>query len=123
MKLKSSSIRFKTQFKQITVPLTSYVDFECNVKRVRGSDRNNNTWYTKNIKHILFAVLLIKLFVLITDSAKQLFFTEEKNVVYRFIGTILGQYDLFKQLIKNYFSKNLVISEKVEQIFQSSNKC
>ena len=44
-------------------------------------------------------------------------------MVYRFIGTILGQYDLFKQLIKNHFSKNLVMSEKVEQIFQSSNKC
>ena len=43
MKLKSGSIRFKTQFKQLTVPFKSYVDFECNVKRVRGSDRNNNT--------------------------------------------------------------------------------
>ena len=79
VKLKSGSIRFKTQFKQLTVLFKSYVDFECNVKRVRGSDRNNNTWYTKNIKHILFAVLLIKLFVLITDSANQLFFTEEKK--------------------------------------------
>ena len=43
MKLKSGSIRFKTQFKQLTVPFKKYVHFERNVKRVRGSDRNNNT--------------------------------------------------------------------------------
>ena len=123
VKLKSGSIRFKTQFKQLTVPFKIYVDFESNLKRVKSSDRNNSTSFTKNIKHIFFAVLLIKLFVLMTDSANQLFFTEEKNVVYRFSETILEQYDFFKQVIKKHFSKNLVMSEKVEQIFQSSNKC
>ena len=45
------------------------------MKGVRGSDRNNNTL---NIKHIFWVVLLTKLFVLMANSASQLFLTEEK---------------------------------------------
>ena len=44
-------------------------------------------------------------------------------MVYRFIETILRECDYYKNLIKKHFNKNLVISEKDEQIFQSSNKC
>ena len=44
-------------------------------------------------------------------------------MVYRFIKTILGECDYYKKVIKKHFNKNLVISEKDEQIFQSSNKC
>ena len=43
----------------------------------------------KNIKIILIAVLLIKLFVLIINLARRLFFAEEKNAVYRFIEAVL----------------------------------
>ena len=44
-------------------------------------------------------------------------------MVYRFIETILRECDYYKKVIKKHFNKNLVISEKDEQIFQSSNKC
>ena len=76
----------------------------------------------KNIKQILLAVLLTKLFVFVMDSASQLFFTEEKlwfiDSLKQFLET-----DYYKKVIKKHFNKNLVISEKDEQIFQSSNKC
>ena len=37
--------------------------------------------------------------------------------------TILEEYDYCKKVIKNHFNKNLVMSEKDEQRFQSSDKC
>ena len=43
--------------------------------------------------------------------------------MYIFIETILGECDYCKKVIKKCFNKNLVMSEKDEQIFQSSNKC
>ena len=47
VKLRSGSIKFKNHFKQLVVPFKIYADFEYYVKRVRGSDRNNNTSYTE----------------------------------------------------------------------------
>ena len=46
----------------------------------------------------------------------------EKNAVYRFIKTILGEYDFCRGVIKKHFFKNLVMSEKDEERFQSSSK-
>ena len=57
--------------------------------------------------------------MLVIDSTSQLFLTEDN----RFIETILGEHDYCKEAIKKHFNKNLVTSEKDEQIFQSSNEC
>ena len=76
----------------------------------------------KNVKDKLLAVLLIKLFVLIIDLAKKLFFTEEKNAFYRFIETILNEYDYCKKMIKRNFNKNLIMSAE-EETFQLSSSC
>ena len=77
----------------------------------------------KNIKYIFLAVFLIKLRVLIIILASQLFFTQNKNAVYRFIKPILEEYYYHKNVIKRCFDKNLVMSAKDEKRFQSSNKC
>ena len=47
VKLKSGSIKFKNYFKQIAASFKNYADFECNVKRVKNSGRNDNTSYTE----------------------------------------------------------------------------
>ena len=41
VKLKSGSISFKNYFKQLPVPFKIYADFECVLKRYRGSDKKN----------------------------------------------------------------------------------
>ena len=69
VKLKSDSISFKNYFKQLPVPYEIYTDFECSLKEIKTQ---------KNIKTTFLVVLLIKLFVLIINSVKKLFFTEEK---------------------------------------------
>ena len=50
VKLRSGSIKFKNYFKQIAATSKIYADFECNVKRVKSSDRGDkgdNTSYTE----------------------------------------------------------------------------
>ena len=56
------------------------------------------------------------------DLASQLFFTEKKNAVNKFIEAIFKEYDYCKKIIK-HFNKNLVMSAKDEERFQLSNKC
>ena len=75
-KIKKWLIGFKNPFKQLAVPFKIYADFESVLKGVKINDKNNAS-YTKNIKHIFLAVLLIKLFILMINLAK-LFLTEEK---------------------------------------------
>ena len=43
VKLRSGSIKFKNYFKQLTVPFKIYADFECNIKRIKCSDRGKST--------------------------------------------------------------------------------
>ena len=47
-KLKSGSISFK----QLLVPFKIYADFECILKRVKSSDKNNGSYTEKYEDHI-----------------------------------------------------------------------
>ena len=47
----------------------------------------------KNTKIIFLVVLLINLYVMMINLADQLFFTEEKNAIYKLIEAILEEYD------------------------------
>ena len=83
VKLKSGSISFKKYFKQLPVPFKIYADFECILKKVvilkkECDSVKNNSSYTENVNHMFLVVLLTKLSVLIINSVKKLFFTEEK---------------------------------------------
>ena len=80
--------------------------------------QKNNT--QKKIKHIFLAVLLIKLHMLIINSVKKLFFTEEKKAVYRFIEQILNECDYCKKIVKSILIK---MSAEEEERFQLSNSC
>ena len=44
VKLKSGSFSLKNYFKQSLVPFKIYADFECILKRVRGSHKNNGSY-------------------------------------------------------------------------------
>ena len=111
-KLKSGSISFKNYFKQLPVPFKIYADFECILKTVECDSIKNNSSFTENTSHMFLVVLLTKLFVLIINSVKKLFFTEDKNAVYKFIEAILSEYSYCRKVIKKHFGKNLIVSQK-----------
>ena len=46
-----------------------------------------------------------------------------KNAAYKFIETILKEYEYCKKVMKKHFNKNLIMGEKEENQFQSSNIC
>ena len=50
-------------------------------------------------------------------------FYRGRNAVNKLIEAILEEYDNCKNVIKNHFNKNLVMSVEDERRFQSSNKC
>ena len=83
----------------------------------------------KNINHILLVALLTKLFALIINSVKKLFFTEEKmlftNLLKPFLVSILilGVGVGGTGLIKKHFNKNLIMSTEEEEKFQLANSC
>ena len=53
------------------------------------------------------------------NLVNQLLFIEVKIL----IDEILKEYDYCREVTKNHFNKYLVMPERDEQIFQSSNKC
>ena len=78
VKLEKGFIEFKNFNRQIPVPFKIYANFECLLKSCDYGVDNDCFSYTKNIKTLFYAVLLINWFVLITNSVKMLCCTEEK---------------------------------------------
>ena len=75
----------------------------------------------KNIKYTILEVLFTKFFVLMIDLAIQLFSTEEKY------GLLIHRNNSWRvsslqKVVKKHCNKDLVMSEKDEQLFQSRNK-
>ena len=52
VKLKCGSISFKNYFKLLPVPFKIYVDFECLLKGVKSSNKNNGSYSEKYQEHI-----------------------------------------------------------------------
>ena len=70
----------------------------------------------------LHSLQLPQLFVLITNSVKKLFFTEEKmlpaNLLKQFLKSMIS-----KKMMKKHFNKSLIKSAEEEEKFQLSNSC
>ena len=54
---------------------------------------------------------------------KPVVFYGGKNAIYKLIEAILEEYEHYKQILKKYFNKNLIMSVEDEGKFRSSNKC
>ena len=88
VKLEQGITEFGNYSKQIPFPFKIYADFECNLRGVESYEGS----YTKNIKITFLAVLLTKLFVLMTGLLSQLLFLEVKmqlmNLLKQFLRSI-----------------------------------
>ena len=122
--LRSGSIQFQNHFEQLAVSFKINAYFECNVKRIRSSDRADNSLYTEKYQAHIPCSFVYNVVCVDNKFSKSVAFYREKkwkNAVYRFIETILKEYDYFRGVMKKHFNKNVVMSEKDEQIFRSSN--
>ena len=94
--LKSGSISFKNYFKQLPVPFKIYADFECILKRVKGSDKNNGSYTEKYQDHVPCS-FAYKVVCVDNKFSKTVVLYRGKNAVYRFIETILSEHDYCKK--------------------------
>ena len=112
VKLKSGSISFTNYFKQLPVPsmllFKIYADFECLLKEVKSSNKNNGSYTVACIDNKL---------------SKKVVFYRGKSDVCKFIETILEEYDYCEKMTKKHFNKNLIMSAEEEERFQLSNSC
>ena len=72
---------------------------------------------------MFLAVLLTKLFMLIINSVKKLFFEVEKMLFIGSLKQFLNSMIIVKKLIKKHVNKNLIMSAKEEERFQLTNSC
>ena len=125
VKLRSGSIKSTNYCKQLVVPFKIYDDFECNVKKVKSSnrgdkcDRGDNFLYTED--HIPWS-FAYKVACVDDKFSKPIVLYRGKDLVYKFIKTILEKYGYCKKIIKKQFNKNLLMSAENEERFQLSSK-
>ena len=121
VKLKSDPISFKNYFKQIPVLFKIYADFECLFKRVKRSDKKNNS-YTEKYQDQILCSFAYKVVSANNKFSKKVVFYRGKNPVYKLIEAILEEYGYYKKVIKNLYNKNLIMSAEEEK-FQLTNSC
>ena len=90
VKLKSGSISFENYFKQLPVPFKIYADFECVLKEVKCSDKNNGSCKEKYQDHIPCS-FTNKVVCIDNRFIKKVVLYRGKNAAYRFIGAILEE--------------------------------
>ena len=114
VKLEKAIVKSGNHFKQIPVPFKIYADFECNLKSVKC---NEGSYTEKHQNHIpcSFAYKV----VCIDDrfSSPTIIYGGE-NAAYEFIKTIFEEYNYYKKIMKEYFNKNLIMTEEEEHLFK-----
>ena len=91
VKLKSGSISFKKYFKQLPVLFKIYADFECILKGVKSSDKNNGSYTEKYQDHIPCS-FAYKVVCVDNKFSKRVVLYRGKNAAYKFIKVILEQF-------------------------------
>ena len=118
IKLKSGSINFKIYFKKLPVSFKIYAYFECLLKGVKSSDKNNGLYTEKYQDHIPCSFAYKVVCIDKTFSKRVVLYGQES---YTFTKVILKDNDYCKKLIKMHFHKNFITSAEEEERFQLNN--
>ena len=119
---KRGLIKFENHFKQLATLFKIDADFECLIKGVKSSDRNNNISYTEKYQDHIFCRVAYKVLCIDDRFRNTVVLYRGKNAVCRFLEAILEEHDYCKKIIKSHFNESLIMSAEDEEIFQPSNK-
>ena len=117
VRLEKGAIEFKNYFKQMLVPFKIYIDFESNLKAVEIYEG----FYSKKFQDHVPCSFACKVVCIDDKFTKPIVAFRGKNAAHEFVKVILNKYEYCKKVMKKHFNKNLIISEKEEEQFQSSN--
>ena len=81
------------------VPFKIYADFECILKGIKSSDKNNGSYIEKYQAHIPCS-FAYKFVCINNKFSKKVVLFRGKNAVYRFFEAILEDSDYCKKMIK-----------------------
>ena len=96
-----------------------YADFECNFKNVESNEGS----YTKKYQDHIPCKFAYKVVCVDDRYTKPIIVYKGENAAYEFIKAILKEYKCCRKIMNKYFSKNLIMSEEEEHLFQKSNNC
>ena len=117
--LEKGIILFENYFKQTPVPFKIYADFECNLNFVKCNEGS----YTEKYQDHVPCSFAYKIVCIDSRFTKPTIIYRGENVTYEFIKAILEKYKHCKKIVKEYFNKNVIMSEEDEHLFQKSNSC
>ena len=119
VKLEEGIIKFENYFKQIPLPFKIYADSECNLKKVKC----NECSYTEKYQEHIPCSFAYKILCIDDKFTKATIIYRGENAVYEFIKAIPEEYEYCQKIMKEYFNKNLIMTEEEENLFQKSNNC
>ena len=106
-------IKFENYSKELRAPFKIYADFECNSE---DAEIYEGSCTKKNHDHITCSYTF-KVVCIDNRFSKPAVIYRGKNA-YEFIKAILKEYKYCKNIMKEHFNKNLIMSEEEEHLFQ-----
>ena len=119
VRFEKETIEFNNYFKQIPVPFKIYAAFKCNLERVESYEGS----YSKKYQNHIPCSFAYKRVCVDDKFTKSILVFRGENTAFKFIEAILKEYEYCKKVMKKHFNKNLIMTEKEEKQFQSSNTC
>ena len=115
----SGTIKFKNYEKQIPIPFKIYADTECFLKRTNSYEGKYTIKYQEHIPNSIGAKL-----VCIGDRFTLPFIIfKGDDCINKFIKWIFEQKEWINRVIREYFNKDLIMTNEDEEIYKNSQLC
>ena len=123
VKLEKGFISFKNYSRQIPVPFKIYADFGCILKGCNVGVDNDCFSYTRKYQNHVPCGFAYKVVCIDNRFSKDVVLYREKDVVSKFIRSVLKECSYCKEVIKKHFNKNFVMTAEENERFERSNIC
>ena len=114
LKLEKGIIEFENYFKQTPVSFKIFVDFECNLKKVKCKEGS----YTEKYQDHIPCSFAYKTFCIDNRFTKPTFVYRVKMQRMNLLKQFLKDINIAKKIIEEYFNKNLIKSEEEETLLK-----
>ena len=101
-----------------------YADFECILKKV-GIDveYDSNSSYTRKYQNHIPCTFACKVAFVDNKYCKEIVLYRGKDAAFKFIKSILNEYNYCKSVVKKHFNENLIMGAGENERFEMTNIC